>query len=100
MRQKRKHIEMKDLPGGPTTNYKRLAELFTAAKVTGGHSHRFRDTFTVGLLEGGVSIENVAKLLGHANIEITQKHYAPWVKSRQDLLEREIWRVYEIGTEF
>jgi hypothetical protein len=60
---------------------------------------RFGDTFAVGLPQGWVSIENVAKLLGHASIEITEKHYVPWVKSRQDLLEREIWRVYEIGTD-
>jgi hypothetical protein len=53
-----------------------------------------------GRLQGGISIEDVAKLLWHASIEITQKHYAPSVKSRHDLLEREIWRVYEIGTDF
>jgi integrase/recombinase XerD len=50
-------------------------------------------------MQGGVSIENVARLLGHASINITEKHYAPWVKTRQDMLKREIWRVYEIGTE-
>jgi integrase/recombinase XerD len=76
---------------------KRLATLFTAAKVHNGHSHRFRDTFAVGLLEGGVSIENVAKLLGHESIRVTEKHYAPWVKTRQQILEREIMKVYEIG---
>jgi len=26
-------------------------------------------------------------LLGHQNITVTQKHYAPWIKSRQDELE-------------
>jgi integrase/recombinase XerD len=78
---------------------KRLAALFAKAKARGGHPHRFRETFAVGLLQGGVSIENVAKHLGHASIYVTEKHYAPWIKTRQDMLEREIYRVYEIGTE-
>lgn len=56
---------------------KRLAKLFTAAKVPNGHSHRFRDTFAVSLLEAGVSMENVAALLGHASQKITEKHDAP-----------------------
>jgi integrase/recombinase XerD len=68
--------------------------------VRGGHLHRFHDTFAVRLLQGGVSIENVAKLAGHASIDVTEKPFAPRVKTRQDLLQREIWRVYEIGTEF
>jgi integrase/recombinase XerD len=76
-----------------------LSALFTKAKVTDGHSHRFRDTFAVGLLQAGMSIENVSVLLGHTNIKITQKHYSPWVKLRQDLLEKEIYRINEIGTE-
>jgi integrase len=78
---------------------KRLAALFVESKVRDGHSHRFRDTFAVGLLQGGVSIENVAKLLGHASIHVTERHYAPWIKTRQQMLEREIAKVYELGTE-
>lgn len=77
-----------------------LATLFKDAKVANGHSHRFRDTFAVRLLEGGVSIENVAKLLGHASIRITEKHYAPWVRSRQDKLEAEMFRIHTMGIEF
>ena len=59
---------------------KRLAQLFTDAKVHHGHSQGFRGAFAVGLLQGGVSIENVAKLLEHGSIEVIEKHYAPWVK--------------------
>jgi integrase/recombinase XerD len=74
-----------------------LAKLFTAAKISDGHSHRFRDTFAVGLLQAGMSMENVSVLLGHTNLKITQKHYSPWMKVRQDLLEKEIYRINELG---
>jgi integrase/recombinase XerD len=79
---------------------KRLATAFKAAKIANGHTHRFRDTFAVGLLEGGLSIENLATLLGHSSIRVTEKHYAPWVKSRQDLLEREVERIHVEGIDF
>jgi hypothetical protein len=32
-------------------------------------------------------------MLGHQDIRITQKHYSPWVKTRQDALDRELIRV-------
>jgi hypothetical protein len=51
------------------------------------HPHRFRDTFAVELLQNGVSLEDVSKLLGHSSVKITEKHYAPWVKGRQERLE-------------
>jgi len=44
-------------------------------------------------------LRSQAKLLGHASIDVTETHYAPCVKTRQDMLEREIYRVYEIGTD-
>ena len=51
---------------------------------------RFRDTFAVSLLLKGVSLESVSKLLGHSSIKITERHYAPWVKARQEQLEAEV----------
>lgn len=68
----------------------RIAEVFTAAKIENGHTHRFRDTFAVSLLEAGVGLETVSVLLGHTSIRITQKHYNPWVKSRQEALDRAV----------
>ena len=35
--------------------------------------------------EPGVSI-----LLGHQSVRITEKHYAPWVRSRQEQLEADL----------
>jgi integrase len=66
---------------------KRIADVFDRAGIVNGHPHRFRDTFAVGLLEKGNTIETVSTLLGHTSIKITQDHYNPWVKSRQDALD-------------
>ena len=65
-------------------NLKRLVIL---AGVPDGHAHRFRDTFSVELLLAVVPIERVSILLGHQSVRITEKHYAPWVRSRQGQLE-------------
>jgi integrase/recombinase XerD len=72
----------------------KIADVFTNAKIINGHTHRFRDTFAVDLLQAGVSLENVSTLLGHKSIRITEKHYSPWVKVRQDALDRELMRVH------
>jgi integrase len=50
-------------------------------------SHRLRDTFAVDLLEKGVPMEEVSKLLGQTSIRTTEKHYAKWSKGRQDRLD-------------
>jgi len=67
-----------------------IVPAFEAAKIeNGGHmrSHRLRDTFAVDLLEKGVPLEEVSKLLGHESIKTTEKHYAKWMKGRQDRLD-------------
>jgi site-specific recombinase XerD len=61
--------------------------LYELAKVENGHAHRWRDTFAVELLLAGVSLSDVSVLLGHQSIKVTEKHYSPWVKARQDQLE-------------
>lgn len=72
----------------------RLKKVFVIAGVSDGHSHRLRDTFAVDLLSHGVSLENVSALLGHQEIRVTQKHYAPWVQARQENLEREVRKAW------
>lgn len=78
---------------------KRLKKLFAQAGVSKGAgnavSHRFRDTFAVELLLAGIPIERVSILLGHQSVRITEKHYNPWVRSRQEQLEADVARAWE-----
>jgi integrase/recombinase XerD len=65
-------------------------KLFKAAGIVArGNmlSHRLRDTFAVDLLEKGVPLEEVSKLLGHESIKTTERHYSKWMKGRQDRLD-------------
>jgi integrase/recombinase XerD len=71
-----------------------LGTLFKKADVEGGHAHRYRDTFAVSLLLAGVSLEDVAVLLGHATPAITAKHYSPWVQARRARLEEMVSRTW------
>ena len=77
---------------------KRLAHLFELAEVEKGHAHRFRDTFAVELLLVGVPLERVSILLGHQSIKITEKHYNPWVRSRQEQLEADLIDAWSCDT--
>lgn len=58
------------------------------------HPHRFRDTFACRLLESGADIRTVSLLLGHRSIKTTEKHYAPFVKSHQALLDSALSRLH------
>ncbi len=85
------------LPKSAVSDWQRtLARVFKAAGVR-GHAHRFRDTFSVNLLNAGVPLETVSVLLGHSNSRVTAKHYNPWVKSRQVALESEIQKAWRLG---
>lgn len=69
---------------------RRLQRLFKLAKVPNGHAHRLRDTFAVELLLSGVPLDRVSILLGHSSIRITERHYAPWTRSRQEQIEADL----------
>lgn len=79
---------------------KRLKTLFESAGVSKGEgnaiSHRFRDTFAVELLLAGVPIERVSILLGHQSVRVTERHYNPWVRSRQEQLEADVARTWKL----
>jgi len=58
-------------------------------------AHMCRDTFAVELLLSGVPLDQVSLLLAHDSIKVTEKHYAPFVKARQEQLETSVrlaWR--------
>lgn len=75
-------------PQTAVTNWQHdLRQIFRAAGIENGHPHQLRDTFAVGLLEQGVPLEEVSKLLGHESIKTTERYYAKWVKARQDRLD-------------
>jgi integrase/recombinase XerD len=77
-----------------------IRPLFEAAGIPcDGHmlSHRLRDTFAVDLLEKGVPMEEVSKLLGHESIKTTERHYAKWVKGRQDRLDALVTGAWDAG---
>jgi len=72
----------------------RLHTLFEDAGITGGHAHRFRDTFAVALLLNGTPLERVSVLLGHSSVKVTERHYSPWVRERQEQAEADVRRTW------
>lgn len=66
---------------------KMIAEVLRLAEVENGHPHRFRDTFSVGLLLKGAELRTVQLLLGHKSIRTTEAHYSPFVTSMQRSLD-------------
>ncbi len=73
---------------------RRLKNVYVMAGVEDGHSHRLRDTFAVSPLDSGVPLETVSILLGHKSIKTTEKHYAPWVHTRQLALEAAVMKTW------
>jgi integrase len=71
----------------------KLKNAFASAGIIKGLSnavsHRLRDTFAISLLLHGVPIERVAVLLGNS-VRICERHYSPWVRSRQEQLESDM----------
>lgn len=49
------------------------------------HSHAFRKTVVIKLMEEGNTLDNVSKFIGHSNPTITAKSY--WVPTQEDLIK-------------
>jgi integrase/recombinase XerD len=78
----------------------RIKKVFDLAGISKGLgnavSHRLRDTFAVELLLAGVPIERVSVLLGHQSVRVTERHYNPWVRSRQEQLEADVASAWKL----
>jgi len=46
-------------------------------EIPDAHFHDLRRTFGYNLIKQGMPIYQVSKLLGHASVTTTEKHYAP-----------------------
>jgi len=75
--------------------FARLRKLLDLAGLQHRTPHNFRHHFAVEHLLRGTPIEDVARLLGHANISVTMKSYAAWVDQRQTRLESHQKKVSE-----
>jgi len=41
-------------------------------------------------------MDRVSVLLGHSSIKVTEKHYSPWVRARQEQLEADVRRTWDV----
>ena len=55
----------------PDTMQKLFGRMYSAVGLDGASSHSGRRTFATKLIENGVAITNVQKLLGHKNVQTT-----------------------------
>ncbi|MBL0158793.1 MAG: site-specific integrase [Bryobacterales bacterium] len=68
--------------------YERMKTVGPRCEVADCRPHRLRDTFAVRKLLAGFQLEDVARLLGHSSVKVTEAYYAKWVRSRRLRLER------------
>jgi integrase len=95
----------KSVVGNWQRSFRRLFKIANLCRDDGSlkrcHPHMLRDTFAVEMLLAGVPLEQVSILLGHKSVKITEKHYAPWVKARQEQLAanvRKAWSALDKGS--
>jgi integrase/recombinase XerD len=54
------------------------------------HSHMFRHSFSIHLLDAGMSLESVATLLGHSSTKTTERYYKSHTRLTQDRISLEL----------
>jgi integrase/recombinase XerD len=90
----------KSVVGNWQRSFRRLFKIANLLSDDGAakrcHPHMFRDTFAVEMLLAGVPLEQVSILLGHKSVKITEKHYAPWVKARQEQLAANVRKAWSV----
>jgi integrase len=94
----------KDTPAKTWNRHLKRAFNLVSAKIEDGGlghewkrkptSHRFRHTFARILLQNGVSIANVAVLMGDKESTII-RHYGQWVPERQENLRNDMRRAFK-----
>lgn len=62
--------------------------------IPGFHAHRFRHTAAVNWLASGLTIEEVAGLLGNS-VKVVEKHYASFCGARQETVEKKLQAIWE-----
>lgn len=75
---------------------RKLAKVAKLAGVADPGFHRLRDTFAVELILAGVSLDRVSVLLGHTSVRMTEKHYAPWIRARQQQLDEQVLQAWAV----
>ena len=87
--------------GGKLTKsgiYQMLRRLAKKAGVKRFNPHAFRHALARELLQNGVSLESVSKILGHEDVKTTAEFYAIWTKTelqtkhRQATVRRNLWQ--------
>lgn len=90
----------KSVVGNWQRSFRRLFKIASIRRDDGApkrcHPHMLRDTFAVEMLLAGVPLEQVSNLLGHKSVKITEKHYSPWVKARQEQLAANVRRAWSV----
>jgi integrase/recombinase XerD len=90
----------KSVVGNWQRSFRRLFKIANLRRDDGSpkrcHPHMLRDTFAVEMLLAGVPLEQVSILLGHKSVKITEKHYAPWVKARQEQLAANVRKAWSV----
>lgn len=74
--------------------FSRLRKILDLAGLQHRTPHNFRHHFAVEHLLRGTPIEDVSRLLGHANISVTMKSYSAWIRDRQTRLESHQQKVW------
>lgn len=67
---------------------RRLKRAAKLAGVEGATLHRFRHTYATRLLEQGADVVTVQRLLGHSDLETTQRYLNPDVERKREAVAR------------
>jgi len=76
--------------------HRSIAKLLKLAGVKGS-AYEFRHTYATSLLQKGVSVEIVARLMGHSSAEVTRKHYDHWIAERQIETEQAVEKAWKLS---